>query len=139
MENLLTLSKRRMGFHSQQNGTTIPRNRSPCVQKHQCSESRNPKEKKGRETVRFNGDSRNTELVLQTFHCATQLSIYGAVANWCQQFGLTEEEKGRVNLSVDKKILTRVQLLVFPPTKASGNSLRENILSFEALSSRIQF
>ena len=32
-----------------------------------------------------------------------------------------------------------VQLFVSLPTKASGNSLRENILSFEALSSRIQF
>ena len=30
-----------------------------------------------------------------------QFSIHGAVANWCRQFGLTEEEKGRINLSVD--------------------------------------
>ena len=31
-----------------------------------------------------------------------------------------------------------VQLLVSPPTKASGNRLQEHILSFEALASRIQ-
>ena len=40
------------------------------------------------DTIHFNGDSTNTE---QLFH----LSIYGAVTNWCQQFGLTEEDKGR--------------------------------------------
>ena len=32
-----------------------------------------------------------------------------------------------------------VQLLVSPPEMASGNSLQENILSFEALSDKIQF
>ena len=98
------------------------------------------KKKKGRCTIHFSGDSPNTELWFQTFHYVNQLSIYGAMPNWCQQFGLTEKEKGRVNLSVDKKILAsvppeKVQHLVSPP----GNSLRENNLNFEALSSRIQF
>ena len=51
------------------------------------------KRKKGEETIHFNGGSSNTE----------QLSIYGAVATWCEPFGLTEEEKGRDNLSVNKK------------------------------------
>ena len=60
------------------------------------------KKKKGRETIHFNGVSIKTELLFQTIHSANQLSIYGAVANWCQQFVLTDEEKGRVNLSVDK-------------------------------------
>ena len=91
------------------------------------------KKKNGRETIHFNGDSTNTELLFQKIHSVNKVSIYGAVAKWCQQFGLTEEEKGRVNLSVDKKILTSV------PTKASGNSVRENILNFEALSCRIHF
>ena len=82
--------------------------------------------------------------MFQTIHSVFQLSIHGAVANWCQQFGVTEEEKGRVNWSVDKSILTsvppdEVQLLVSPPTKASGNSLQETVLSFEALSSITQF
>ena len=41
-------------------------------------------------------------------HSVNQLSIHGAVANWCEQFGLTEEEKGRENLrSVNKSILTK--------------------------------
>ena len=34
------------------------------------------------------------------FNSVNQLSVYGAVANWCHQFGLTEEEKGRANFSV---------------------------------------
>ena len=44
---IFLLSERRMGFHSRQNGTAIPRNWSLCVQKHQCSESRNPLEEEG--------------------------------------------------------------------------------------------
>ena len=129
---IFLLFRKRTAFHSQQNGTLIPRNQSPCVKKHHCSESRNLKEKEGRETIHFNGYPANTELLFQTDYSVNRLSIYVAVANWCQQFGLTEEEKGRVNLSVDNKILTcvppeEVQLLVSPLTKASGNSLRENI------------
>ena len=63
--------------------------------------------------------------------------------NWCEQFGLTEEEKGRDNQSVNKSFLTsaplhEVQLSVSLPTMASGNSLQEHILSFEALSNKIQ-
>ena len=83
------------------------------------------KTKKGKNTIHFNGDSTNTELLFQTVHYVNQLSIHGAVVNWCKQFGLTEEEKGRENLSVDKKMLTRkppeeIQLLVSPPTMATG-------------------
>ena len=52
---------------------------------------------------------------------------------------MTEEEKGRVNVSMGNKMLTsvqpeEVQLLVSPPTMALGNRMRENVLSFEALS-----
>ena len=68
----------------------------------------------------------NTELLFQTIHSVKQLSIHGAIAKWCHQFGLTEEEKGRVSALVDNKILTmveleEVQLLVSPPTQAPGN------------------
>ena len=58
------------------------------------------KRKKQFETIHFNGDSSDTELLFRTIHFGNQLSIYGAVANWCQQFGSTEEEKGRDNLSM---------------------------------------
>ena len=88
------------------------------------------KKKKGGDTINLNGDSPNTELLFHTIHSVNQLSIYGAVANWCQQFGLTQDEKGRANLSVDKKMLTSIppgelQLLVSPPTMAPGNGMRE--------------
>ena len=57
--------------------------------------------------------------------------------------GLTEKEKGRTSFPVDNKILFKlkpeeVQLLVSPPTTATGTRMRENVLSFEALASKIQ-
>ena len=83
------------------------------------------------------------QLLFQTVHSVNQLSSHGAVAKWCHQFCLTEEGKGRVTLSMDNKMLTSVppedvQLLVSHPTLAPENRMRENVLSFEALSSRIQ-
>ena len=77
------------------------------------------KQKKGKSTIHFNGDSMNTELLFQTVHSVNQLSVYGAVAKWCCQFGRTEEEQGRVGILVDSKILTMVEpeevgLLVSP-------------------------
>ena len=100
------------------------------------------KQKEGQSTIHFNGAT-NTELLFQTIHSVNQLSIYGAVANWCHQFGLTEEGKGRAYFSVDNKMLTslqpkEVQLLVSLPTMAPGNRMRQNVLSFEALTSKIQ-
>ena len=58
------------------------------------------KQRKGESTIHFNGDSTNTELSFGTIHSVNQLSVFGAVANWCHQIGLTEEEKGRANFSV---------------------------------------
>ena len=40
------------------------------------------KQKKGKTSIHFNGDSMNTELLFQTVHSVNQLSVYGAVANW---------------------------------------------------------
>ena len=95
-------------------------------------------QKKGKTSIHFKGDSMNTELLFQTIHSVSQLSVYGAVANWCYQFGSTEKEKGRASTVVDNKILTRlsqeeVQLLVSLPTQANGNRMRENVLSFDEL------
>ena len=49
--------------------------------------------KNGRE--HFNADASNTELLFRIIHSVIHLSIYGAVSSWCEQFGLTEEEKGQ--------------------------------------------
>ena len=62
------------------------------------------KQRKSKCTIHFNGYFR-----FQTVHSVNQLSVYGAVANWCYQFGLTEEEKGRVAIPADNKNLTMVE------------------------------
>ena len=85
----------------------------------------------------------NTELLFRTISSANQLSVFGAVANRCHQFGSTEEEEGRASFSVDNKMLTSVQqeggqLLVFPPTIAIENRMQEKVLSFDELAGEIQ-
>ena len=50
---------------------------------------------KGIETIHFNADASNTELSFRIIHSVNQLSIYGAVSNWCEQFGVTGDEKGQ--------------------------------------------
>ena len=67
------------------------------------------KQRKGRCTIHFNGVSINTELLFRTVHSVNQLSVHGAVANWCDQFAMTEEEKGRVGIIVNNETLTMVQ------------------------------
>ena len=54
----------------------------------------------------------------------------------CNQFGLTEEERGRVAVPVENKILTmvapeEVELLVSPPTQTPGNTVLGRALSFQ--------
>ena len=66
-----------------------------------------------------------------------QLSIYGAVSNRCEQFGLTQEEKTKKKKKKQKESVTRgvltgvksqeVKLLVSLPKLVSGSILRENI------------
>ena len=45
-----------------------------------------------RDTVHFHADASNSELLFRIIHSVNQLSIYGAVLIWCEQFGLIEEE-----------------------------------------------
>ena len=100
------------------------------------------KQKKGRITTHFNGDSFNTELLFQTVHSVNQL--HGAVANWCHLFALTEEEEGQVGIVVvdDKKLTMvepeKVELLVSPPTQALGNRMQGGAVSFQTLEKNIQ-
>ena len=68
----------------------------------------------------------NTELLIQTIHSVNQLSVFGAVTDWCYQFGSTEEERRRAGTPVDDMILTKlkpeeVRLLVSVPTRTIGN------------------
>ena len=107
------------------------------------------KKNSDRDTIHFNGDASNTDLLFRIIHFVEQLSMYGAVSNWCEQVGLTEDEKGQEKPpgkkeSVTKGVLTSVKsqevnLLVSSRRLASGSSLRENIQDFESLSERIWF
>ena len=99
---------------------------------------------KGKATIHFNADASNTERLFRITHSVNQLSIYGAVSNWCWQFGLRADEKGQENIlekrePVNKEILKSVNSQdvnssVSSPRLASGNRLRENIQDFESLS-----
>ena len=129
MEMAIPTIKRTMELDSQQNDTAMSKETGHLVFKSTSASSREIlKQMKGRRTIHFNGDSMNTELLFQTVHSVNQLSVYGAVTNWCYQFGLKEEEKGRVGIPVDKKVLTmvepqEVQLLLSFPTQAFGNRM----------------
>ena len=65
------------------------------------------KKKNNRDTIHFNADASNTEFLFRIIHSVHQLSIQGARSNWCEQFGLTEEEKGREK---QKESVTRGEL-----------------------------
>ena len=69
------------------------------------------KKKNGRDTIHFSADASNTELLFRIIHSVNQLSIYGAVSTWCEQFGLKEEEKvqEKHKESVTKGVLISVK------------------------------
>ena len=89
------------------------------------------------------------QLLFRIIHSVNQLSIHGAVANWYEQFGLTEEEKEQEWLLGRKEPVTKgvfpsvnsqeVKLLVPSPRLAPGNRLRRNIQGFKSLSETIRF
>ena len=86
------------------------------------------KQRKGKCTIHFSGDSTNRALLFLTVHSVNQLSVHGAVANWCHQFALTEEERRVATLVETKKLPMvepeEVELLVFRPTQAPGNLMQ---------------
>ena len=45
------------------------------------------KRKNNKDTIHFNADASNAELLFRKIHSANQLSIYGAVSSWCEEFG----------------------------------------------------
>ena len=134
---------RKMGFHRHTDGGMIQRNRSPSMQEHQCFESWK------NNTIHFNADASNTELFFQKIHSANQLSIYGAVSNWCEEFGEWERADfgKRFVAKENEQLLKNVKLqevnsLVQTPRSddpASGNRLRECLQNFETQEKSIQF
>ena len=52
------------------------------------------RKKDNKETIHFSADASNTELFFfRTVHPANQLSVYGAVARWCEDVGMKSDEK----------------------------------------------
>ena len=97
-------------------------------------------------------DASNTELLLRIIHSVNQHRIYGAVSNWCEEFGQrpnerepTSEKIAAKENSVNKEILKSVtsqevnSLVCAPRTEpASGNRLRECPPNFESQSKTSQ-
>ena len=103
------------------------------------------KRKNNRNTIHFNADASNTELLFRTLHSATQLSIFGAFSSWCEEFG--QRPNGREPTSEmfvtkeNEQLLKNVKpqevnSLVQTPRcddPASRNRLRECPQNFETL------
>ena len=137
-----------MRFHSQSDGGEIQRHRSSSIQECQCFESWNSEKTEWPRHHTLQWDASNTELLFRIIHSVNQLSIHGAVSNWCEQFGLTEAEKEQERPLGRKEPVTRgvlssvnsqeVKISVSFSRLASGNSLRRNIQDFESLSETIR-
>ena len=92
---------------------------------------------RGKETIHFNADASNTELFFRIIHSVNQLSIHGAVSNWCEGFNLrpnerepTSEKFAAKENSVNEEIRKSVP--------ESGNRLRECLQNFESRSKTSQ-
>ena len=107
------------------------------------------KRKCNRDTIHFNADASNTEILFRTIHSANQLSINGAVTSWCEEFGLRQRERPDLRKVRDKKkeqLLKNVKpqevnSLVQTPRNndpVSGKRLRECLQNFETLEKEIQ-
>ena len=107
--------------------------------------------KNNRDTIHFNADASNTELLCRAIHSANQISIYGAVSRWCKEFGQKPNEKKstsqRFVAKENEQRLKNVKpqeanSLVQTPRSddpASGNRLRECLQNLGTLEKSIQF
>ena len=60
------------------------------------------KKNRGKCAIHFSGDTSNAELSFRTIHPANQLSIYGAVVDWCEE--LAQQIPGQSYSSPEKSI-----------------------------------
>ena len=93
--------------YSRPGGGAIQRYRSSSIQEYQCFESWDPEKENNRDTIHFNAGASNTELFFRIIHSVNQLSIYGAVSSWCEQIGLTEEERELARPFARKESVTK--------------------------------
>ena len=88
---------------------------------------------------------RTQNFIYRTIHSTNQLRIFGAVAKWCEDFGMKSDEKHPK--TINDKILKVVQpteviaLVKAPRTAqpAAGNSLREVLQNFVTFGTEVQF
>ena len=103
------------------------------------------RKKNNKETIHFSADASNTELLYRTIHSANQLSIYGAVARWCEDFGMKTDEKPPKTLhdemlrEFQPKEVTSVVKAPRNAQPAAGNGMREVQQKFETLGTEVQF
>ena len=135
----------KMGLYSNSNGGTIQRYGHAVFKSISALTRGILKEKNGRDNTNFNADASITELLFGIIHSANQLSVHGAVTNWCEQFGFTEGEKTQEKQkeSVTKGVLTSVEsqelkLLVSSKTGIWKQFARKN-QDFESLTETIRF
>ena len=102
-------------------------------------------EQQGDHTLQY-ADASNTELLHRTIHSANQLSIYGAVARWCEDFGMKSDETlpKTINAKKLKEVQPReVTSLVKAPRNAqppAGKTLCVKFQqNFEILATEVQF
>ena len=105
-----------------------------------------------RDTLHFNADASDTEFLFRTIHSATQLSIYGAVWSWCEEFGLKPNARETwLQKDLRRKKMSKCWKEVKPQEvnslvrtarsddPVSGHRLRERIQTFETLWKEIKF
>ena len=104
---------------------------------------------KGKDSIHMNANVLNAELLFKIIFSTNQLSICGAVSNWCYQFGLQEGEEHEIATAQETlctEILKSVNAeegnsSVPSPrtTLASGNRLSEHLKTFKCLPKESQF
>ena len=72
------------------------------------------KKKGGQFSIHFSGDTSNAELFLRTINSVNQPSIYGAVADWCEE--LAQQIPVQASSSIEKSIAKMNEQLVRPLT-----------------------
>ena len=85
-------SWRRMRFHGHTRVERLKETNHPVLKSTSVLSCGILKRKKNRDTIHFTADASSTELLYRTIHSANQFRISGAVACWCEEFGLKPDE-----------------------------------------------
>ena len=102
------------------------------------------KKKKGKDTIHFNGEHSNIDLLFRTVHSANQLCTHGAVTKRCETQSGTDsgkkthyesESARRKSREIDMKREELKSLVDIPKLPlALGNRMPQNVDNFESMS-----